>query len=321
MGAALPASQAQETQSAPSAREVKEATLGAGHLALFRELGDLKRIHSADAHGSIAERLFVVAWQSLMAGNNPSSVMAHSVAAALAATRLGDLDRRKLEQLGLATSEAVEVLERGFSEVGAVLDPALTARLNSALAETPLDTAAAPNFVLQLCRQPRAGVTCPGRPRLMLEPAENHAEHSFVVALYGVLAAPVYGADPTAVFMAAMGHHLHSAAMPDSGYTGEVLLQDKLGLVIDRARALAFVQLPTALAAALGAALAPIASDRTPEARAFHAADVIDRVLEIEHHLQAARITMGNVLADYGLVHAGPVKQFHDRVLKDVGLL
>mgnify|MGYP000370774691 CR=1 FL=1 len=68
------------------------------------------------------------------------------------------------------------------------------------------------------------------------------------------------------------------------------------------------------------AALEPIANDVSPAARAFHAGDVIDRVLEIEHHLATARVTMGDVLDTYGLVHDGPVKPFHDRVLAAVGL-
>ncbi len=48
---------------------------------------------------------------------------------------------------------------------------------------------------------------------------------------------------------------------------------------------------------------------------------MIDRVLEIEQHLRAASATMDTVLHTYELVHAGPVKPFHDRVLAEVGLL
>ena len=48
---------------------------------------------------------------------------------------------------------------------------------------------------------------------------------------------------------------------------------------------------------------------------------LVDRVLEIEQHLRAASATMDSVLHTYELVHAGPVKTFHDRVLSDVGLL
>jgi hypothetical protein len=58
----------------------------------------------------------------------------------------------------------------------------------------------------------------------------------------------------------------------------------------------------------------------TPEGRAFHAADAIDRVLQIAQHLKAAGLTMGTVLNEMELVHAGPVKGFHDDVLAAMGL-
>ena len=67
--------------------------------------------------------------------------------------------------------------------------------------------------------------------------------------------------------------------------------------------------------------LSHVAGDTTPEARAFHVGDVLDRVLEIEQHGRAAQLTMAVVLNDYGLVHDGPVKAFHDRVLHDAGLM
>lgn len=109
--------------------------------------------------------------------------------------------------------------------------------------------------------------------------------------------------------------------MPDAGFTGEVLLGDLLDRVIADAREAALAELSPPVADRVRTALAPIAGDATAEARAFHAADVIDRVLEIEQHLTAATATMDRVLGDYELVHAGPVKPFHDRVLAEVGLL
>ncbi len=60
----------------------------------------------------------------------------------------------------------------------------------------------------------------------MFEPPENHAEHCLAVAVYGVLLAPRYGADPSVVFLAGLAHHLHNARLPDSGFTGEALLGD-----------------------------------------------------------------------------------------------
>ena len=296
-------------------------TFDAAHLPLLRELGDLKRIRSADRDGSIAERLFARGWAALAAGEAPAAVMRRTVAAALAAARLGDLDRMTLAELGLSDAEARTVLERGFDEVVVGLDQALVGDLRGALAEGAPAAGPVPLFVTQLATQPRAGVTCPGRPRLLLQPPENHAEHCLIVAVYGVLAAPGYGADPAEVFLASMAHHFHNAAMPDAGFTGEVLLGDLLDRVIDAARERAMAMLDPAVAARVRTAIAPIAGDATPAARAFHAADVLDRVLEIEQHTRAASATMETVLHTYELVHAGPVKDFHDRVLADVGLL
>ena len=288
-------------------------------LPLFRELGDLKRIRSADRPGSIADRLFADAWGALVAGAPVDRVMPITVAAAVAAARLGDLDAAKLRALGLDRDDVLDVLRRSFDAVAAPLDPALTATLRAALGEA-LAGGKPPAFVAQLARQPRAGVTCPDRPRIILQPEENHAEHCLVVTVYAVLVAPVFDADPAAVFLAAMAHHLHSAAMPDAGYSGEVMLGDKLDQVIETSRELALAQLEPALQRQVLDAIAPIADDASAEARAFHTGDVIDRVLETQQHLMTARLTMEQVLGDYGLVHDGPVKSFHDRVLAAVGL-
>lgn len=295
--------------------------LDAAALPLLRELGDLKRIHAAGREGSIAERLFARGWAALVAGDDVGSVMHRTVAAALAAARLGDLDRATLADLGVSDADATAVLERGFDAVAQSLDPALAAGLRATLSQGAPPAGPCPRFVAQLAAQPRAGVTCPGRPRLLLQPPENHAEHCLMVAVFGVMAAPDYGADPAEVFLAAMAHHFHNAAMPDAGFTGEVLLGDLLGGVIADARERALAELPPSLAQRTREALAPIAGDATPAARAFHAADVIDRVLEIEQHLRAATATMDTVLHTYELVHVGPVKDFHDRVLAEVGLL
>jgi hypothetical protein len=142
-----------------------------------------------------------------------------------------------------------------------------------------------------------------------------------MVAVYGVLASAWHDADPVPVFLAGMAHHFHNADMPDSGYSGEMLLGDALDTAIAHARAASMAELAPELARVIGDALAPIGGDETPEARAFHVADVLDRVLEIEQHTRAARLTMQVVLGDYGLVHDGPVKAFHDRILLDAGLV
>ncbi|WP_019517604.1 hypothetical protein [Sphingomonas sp. Mn802worker] len=289
-------------------------------LPFLRELGDLKRVRSAAAPGSIAERLFVAGWAALVRGDDPAEVTARVTAAALVSARLGDLDLAAMQALGIG-EQAVAVLERAFDEIADEVAPSLHPMLRAAL---PLGRPAigdTPAFVGKLARQPRAGVTCPGQPRIMLQPPENHAEHCLMVAVYGVLASAWHDADPVRVFLAGMAHHFHNADMPDSGYSGEMLLGDALDTAIQHARAASMAELAPDLAQVIGDALAPIGGDETPEARAFHVADVLDRVLEIEQHTRAARLTMQVVLGDYGLVHDGPVKAFHDRILLDAGLM
>lgn len=295
-------------------------TPSAAALPLFRELGDLKRIYSADRPGSIAERLFARGWSALIAGEPVADVARRVCGAAIAAARLGDLDLAKLIELGLAGEDAVSVLERAFDEVAGPIAEPVRSRLREALAAGAPDHGDVPGLVAKLARQPRAGATCPGQPRIVLQPAENHAEHSLMVALYGVVAASWEGADEAEVFLAGMAHHLHSAAMPDSGYSGEILLGEALDAVIARSRDMALAELAEPLAGEVRGALAPIVGDATAEARAFHTGDVIDRVLELEQHLARSRVTMSTILDDYGLVHDGPVKPLHDRILADAGL-
>ncbi|WP_211257456.1 hypothetical protein [Muricoccus aerilatus] len=287
-------------------------------LELFRELGELKRIRSAGRDGSIADRLFAAAWTALCGGRPVSEAWRATVAAALAATRLGDIDRRVLGTLGVSAAEAQSILSRATEEAMEEVDPGLRAMLRNA----PSAEAAgpAPPFVALLARQPRAGVTCPGRPRLLLEPPENHAEHCVMVAVYGVLLCPVYGARPEVVFLASLAHHLHNALIPDSGFAGEVLLGEHLEPAFARATEMALAELPPDLAAQTREARAILPDAGTPEGRAFHAADTLDRVLQIEQHLRAGKASMSYVLNDMALVHEGPVKPFQDRLLAAVGL-
>lgn len=289
-------------------------------LPLLRELGHLKRITSAGRDGSIATRLFAAAWGALAAGQPAAEVCDRTVAAALAAARLGDLDHDSLRALGLAPGEARAVLDKAFALVGAAVEPPLAHQLRSALG-APLDQGAPPPFVERLAAQPRAGVTCPGRPRIVLQPAENHAEHCLIVAVYGVLLAPSFGARTVPVFLSGLAHHLHNVDMPDSGFTGEMLLEPHLDRLIERARERALGELDPELRGQVVSALWPIAGDHTADARAFHAADAIDRVLEIEQHLLRQAVTMDVVLGDYELVHDGPVRAFHEDVLGELGLM
>ena len=138
------------------------------------------------------------------------------------------------------------------------------------------------------------------------------------MAVYGVCLSPFYRADPGTVFLAAMAHHFHNAAMPDAGFTGEVLLGDHLGPIMAVTTGWAMSELDGPLRGHVERARAVLPDDATAEGRAFHAADCVDRVLQIAQHLRGASTTMAAVLDEWELVHAGPVKGFHDRVLRDM---
>ncbi len=286
---------------------------------LLGELGDLKRIRSAGRAGSVAERGFVAAWSALCAGEDVDTVMRASVAAALAAARLGDLDVDTLHALGLDDAATLAVLRRAFDALAPALDAAQAETLRGALGVV-LPVGLLPPFVGALCEQPRAGATCPGKPRLLLEPPENHAEHCWAVAVFGVLLSPRYAADPATVFLAGLAHHLHNASMPDSGFTGEMLLEAHLEPVCAGAAARALEELPPELRRAVIDARRILPDAATPEGRAFHAADVIDRVTQMAQHLRVASVTLPELLDDWALVHDGPVKPFHDGVLREMGL-
>ena len=301
----------------------------AGHLGpasaglkdLFGELGDLKRIRSAGRDGTVATRLFRAAWTGLLAGAPAREVALSVTAAALAAARLGDINSAVLEAAGVSRPESTRILKSAVEEVSSGLSAPLRNELLAAAGRHLAGSEAAmPAFVAALEQQPRAGVTCPGKPRVMLQPPENHAEHCLMVAVYGVLLAPSYGADSATVFLAGLSHHLHNAGLPDSGFTGETLLGEHLGPVMGHFTGQALQQLPSSLRREVETARKILPDAETPEGRAFHAADVIDRVLEISQHLRAASLTMDQVLGDMGLVHDGPVKPFHDRVLSEMAL-
>jgi len=288
---------------------------------LLGEIGDLKRIRSAGRLGSIATRLFRLAWAELTGGAAAADVAHRVTAQALAAARLGDLDRSLLVKAGLPTAEVDAILCRAVEEITVRIEEPLRSTLMDAIAVPSSDLGGAqPRFVALLEEQPRAGVTCPGRPRIVLQPAENHAEHCLVVAVYGVLLSPRYGADAAVVFLAALAHHLHNAGMPDAGFTGEMLLGDRLEAVMQHFTGDALASLGPDLRRRVVEARACLIDAETSEGRAFHAADVVDRVLEIAQHLRSTSLTMETVLGDMALVHDGPMKPFHDRVLAEMRL-
>lgn len=286
---------------------------------LAAELCALKRVRDARGADSLASRLFRRAWGALCAGQDPAECALQTTADVLAAARLGGIDRAVLADCDVEGEAADAVLRRGFDEVAGPLDAGLRDRLRGQVGREA-SVGPAPDFAERLIRQPRAGATCPGKPRIVLEPPEGHGDHCLVVAALAALAAPRYGAEPTLPFLAGLAHHLHNATLPDSGFAGEMLLGEHLEPVMARLFARELATLPQPLAVAVRAALDHIRDASTPEGRAFHAADVMDRVLEMRHFAQVAAFTVDQALDDMDLVHAGPVQAFHRAALAEAGL-
>lgn len=286
---------------------------------LLREIGDAKRTRVAGRPGSLSEQAFSRSWARLVDGEDASDVALSESAAAVARARLAGIDRAVLTAAGLASDEALDVLRAGFDEVAGCLDHGLADRLRASL---PLvrEAAPAPALVAALNAQPRAGATCPGVARVVVEPPESHGDHCFTVAVYGVLVSPLVRADPVEAFLCGLAHHLHNVALPDAGFAGEVLLGAHLVPVMEVLEARELAALPAALADRLRTALALRADAVAPSSQAFHAADVLDRVLQVHHHARAAAFTASQALDDLQLVHDGPVQQFHLEVLADAGL-
>ena len=293
----------------------------AGLLGLFRELNNLKRIRVASRPGSLAERMFIRAWNRLIAGENLERVALEETARAVAATLLAGIDAEVLRDGGLDETERLGIAERAFDAAAGGVEPALAIRLRGALAsEEPAEPSAKPPaFVTRLAAQPRAGATRPGHPRVVLEPAENHAEHCAVVAVNGVLAAGVFGADPAGPFLTGLAHHLHNAYLPDAGDAGDVLLGARLKGLMEAFRARSLAELPKSMHTPIRGSLEAVYRADYPEARAFQAADSLDRVLEMEWHARSAAFTLEVALGDMDIIHPGPVQAFQMEVMRVVG--
>jgi hypothetical protein len=130
----------------------------------------------------------------------------------------------------------------------------------------------------------------------------------------------VVGADPVPPFLLGLAHHLHNVVLPDAGFAGEVLLGDALERVMATLEERELAALPADLAGRVREVLALRPGADVPGARAFHAADVLDRVLQVHHHARAAAFTASQALDDLELVHAGPVQAYHLDVLAAAGL-
>lgn len=290
---------------------------------LLRELNDLKRVRAAHFKGSYADRLFVAAWRLLVNGAPVRSVALQITARALAATRLAGIDADTLAGHGLQPHEIEQTLRFAIDDLGDAVPDALRDDLRNALT-LPVcgDVTPLPAFVGQLVRQPRAGATHPGKPRMILEPAESHGDHCLTVAVYAVLVTPRFGGDIGTVFLTGLAHHLFNGSLPDAGFNGDVVLE-RAGVkacVVERAFALAYAQLDPVLARTVRNALAFTKQTEPANSRCFHAADVFDRVLEMAWFDRVAQFRLKNAVRDLDIVHVAPEQSFQRETLTEAGI-
>ena len=305
---------------------------------LLTELNDLKRVRAAlsDPSGALAADRFRGAWAALIEGHDPAAVAYSECAAAVAAARLAGIDARVLTDAGLSDEAAAEVLRRSIGQWRNMLPDPLPNALATAAGDLPLADAATADRLAdlydgddphpfaeildRLADAPRAGATRPGSARLILTPEESHADHCYLVAVYAVLLSPLYEADAATVFLASLSHHFHNAFLPDAGFTGEELLGEQLEPVMTAFTDRCLAALPKNIADEVREARTCLPDAATPEGRCFHAADVLDRVLQMEYFDRAAKFTTRQALVDLDLVHPGPVREFHLEVLRGAGL-
>lgn len=288
----------------------------AAFVPLFWEIGNLKRLRAANLENTFAERLFYRAWGGINGGVSVRNAAVKITAEAVAAAQLGAIDGEILADAKLSDAEIKIILERAFKLSAAPINAYWRGILRDSFGQTFENSEALPAFVGNLARQPRSGATKPGAPKLVFDAPENHAEHCITVAVYAVLLAPIFNADVETVFLAALAHHFHNAYLPDAGFAGEELLGEFLEPIFNRFREQCLEQITPRLHDKIRATFVLTLDASTPEARAFHAADVLDRVLQMRHHAETNRFSLAYALDEMDLVHAGNVQKFHYETLR-----
>ncbi len=166
-------------------------------LNLCASLASLSRQQGVVPESSLARRLYHDAWNRLLAGEGALNAMLATLAEALAATRLGNLDPAALAGLGVAAPVAAQARLRAFAAAATAVDPDLRLALRLYLPGLPAPGGALPAVLAALAEHP------PGAA-----PGESLAEQSLRLALLAALMACETGAAPELMFLAALSHGL-----------------------------------------------------------------------------------------------------------------
>ncbi len=292
---------------------------------LLAELEDLKRQQPAHYARSIASTLFVESWRRLRTGEAADTIAADITVKALVSILLPGCDARFFREAELDTDAATDIYRQSLQtsaqhRVDATLYDHLVSRVPTIVNSYFEPVREAPSedvwFVEALCQQPRAGATKPEKPRLLLVPPEMHSDHCLMTAVFAVLLSPYYDASLAQPFLTGLSHHLHNAVLPDCGFGGEVLLAPWLTKIMDTAKAKALGSLDETLAQQIRKSIAVHEDLDLPEGRAASAADVLDRVLDVQWRTRVAQVRNEDILSELELVHAGPIQQFQTDLLQ-----
>ena len=300
---------------------------------LCTELQDLKRQQPAHYDRSISSELFVESWERLYAGKTVQHTALIITAKALLHILLPGCDAAFFTTAGLTAEDVHIILCRALTNIAQErIHSDLFRELMEVLPEISAEYASGHRptythlfdenefrpeawFVQVLCRQPRAGATAPGKPRLLLSPPEMHSDHCLMTAVYAVLFAGKYHSDAGQPWLAGLAHHLHNAVLPDCGFAGEILLNDRLDDIFSNSRERALASMPSALSDTVRSALRYHETIDTPQGKSISTGDVIDRVLDVKWRTRAAAVQDQDILGELELVHAGPLKDFQDDLL------
>jgi hypothetical protein len=287
---------------------------------LLRQMNGLKRVTVASRGGSLVDRLFARGWSRLLAGERADDVAMSETGALVAGVRLAGLDAAVMWRHGVPFDKARLVVAAAVEEAAGGVSESLRQRLATVAADVPEDPKASklPAFVQLLLAQPRAGATHPTQPRLILEPAEGHGDHCGMTAAYAVLLSDHFDSDPGTVFLIGLAHHLFNASLPDVGFAGDRLLArfELAEKVTTRAFEKAYRQIREPLQSKVRDVLTHTKRLDTPEARTFHAADVLDRTLEMAWHAESAGFDLADAIGRMNIVHEAPEQQLQRRVLE-----
>lgn len=298
---------------------------------LLAELEDLKRQQPAHYTQSIASTLFTESWRRLLSGERMLDIALKITTKALVSILLPGCDASFFRNAQITEVDVCEIYQKALYEsahgrveaqlyeqlLGSI--PAIVEAYFHDASDQARPTAPA-WFVDVLCRQPRAGATKPGKPRLLLIPPEMHSDHCLTTAVFAVLLSPFFEASAGQPFLTGLSHHLHNAVLPDCGFGGEVLLEPWLADIIRTAQDKALADLSLDLAQTIRESLAVHENLAIAEGRAASAADVLDRVLDVQWRTRAAQVKNEDILSELDLVHAGPIQQFQTQVLSEMGV-